>query len=134
MGDLAQYLQQPRLRPGLEDDLLVVLEDERPGLLALGQGLFATVDEVAAIAVAAKPALKVGPALLGLIPGVEFLVLAQLLRAVCELALLIVGAMALFQEGSAQFRFLFGLVDLGLGATGLGNGALRRLQLSLPLR
>jgi hypothetical protein len=64
------------------------------------------VDEVAAVAVDAKLLVFEAAALLGLILGVELVVSAQLLRAVGELAPLLVGTVPVLHESLAQLRLL----------------------------
>ena len=82
----------------------------------LPSGLHWGVDEVAPLAIHAVPVLDEHPAPLGLVLGVGLLVLAQLVRAVGELALPLVGAVAELHELPAELRLL--LVAPGAGGPG----------------
>lgn len=88
--------------PGFGFDLLPA-RARRVGY-AVGRGM--GVDEVAPLAVHAVSHFEVDAAFLGLVFGVELVVFAELVGAVCEFALLFVGAEPEFQVFFAQLRFL----------------------------
>lgn len=95
-----QQAEEPRLKPTFRLDLLEArVAGGAPAAVRL------RVYEIAALAVHAEPLAEEDPAFLGLVLGVELLVLAELVRAVRELALLLVRTEPEFHEFLAELRF-----------------------------
>lgn len=78
----------------------------------------AGVQEVAALPKTTAALIKEGAALLGLVFGVHGVVALELVRAMGELAFLLVGAEALLHELAAEFRFFFIVVATFWGVIG----------------
>jgi hypothetical protein len=78
------------------------------------------VDEVAAFAVHAEALGEEDSAFLGFVLGVDLLVLAQLMRPMCEFALLLVGAEPEFDKFLAELGLFLILLYGRFEAVGLG--------------
>lgn len=107
-----QKSQQSRFRPGFVNDVSVQLHYQLPGLdcpllLQLLWLIDPSVNEVTSQTVGTEAFLDEGTADLGFVPGVELLILAQFVTAVCELALLVVWTIAHLHKGFTKFRLLF---------------------------
>ena len=122
-----QQAEESRLKPTFRLDLLKA----RVAGGASAAAVRLRVDEVAALSVHAEAFAEEDAAFLGLVLGVELLVFAELVRAVRELALLLVGAEAeshFFLEGGRFFLTFFFKNLGGGGGEGLAGrgGVLRR--------
>ncbi|XP_031472479.1 uncharacterized protein LOC116244724 [Nymphaea colorata] len=107
----AQQAEEPRLKPTFCLDLLEASIEMAVGCVGVVAGGFG-VYEIAALSVHARAFVEEDPAFLGLVSAVGLLVLLELMRAVCEFALLLVGAEAEFYEFFAKLR-LFLILPYG---------------------
>lgn len=135
-------MEQPkesRLKPTFRLDLLEAGIEPIPPVAARTGGL--GVDEVASLAVHAGSLCQKDPAFLGLVAAIGLLIFLELMGAVGELALLLVGAEAEFDEFFTELRFflilLYGRFAIGYllvvprGGRVLGRGGIVELLLRL---
>ena len=73
-------------------------------LLGLVRPLTLDVDEVASISIHAEELVTETTTFLGLVLGVDSVVFAKLVEAVCKFALLVIGATAIFHKFLAELR------------------------------
>lgn len=97
-----KQVKESRLKSTFCLDLLKTGVVSGPSAAAVPLG----VDEIASFSVHAESFGEKHSAFLGLVLGVDLLILAQLVRAMCELTLLLVGTRPEFYVFFTELRFL----------------------------